>query len=221
MFVHNLKATFLPVVQVIGRINDDQALPVGFCFVFVWFFHNCCHFHAAYLRYLIALFSVAGRRSRRNSFSEDSQLTIENFGGSQDQLNMIGQTVDRRFQDRERKISNASNVTIEPAQPVRSSLADARGSIQIGYESDGEKEDKETEKPQLKRQNSNTSSSNSSGIQLQLEEKRKMSSFASLTPSTTTWQQQSLVTNQTNEIRKKFFDFKFELFRLKSCTNFR
>lgn len=124
---------------------------------------------------------------------------------------MIGQTVDRRFQDRERKVSNASNVAIEPALPVRSSLADARGSIQIGYESDGEKEDKETEKIQLKRQNSNTSSSNSSGIQLQLEEKRKMSSFASLTPSTTTtWQQQSLVTNQVNETRKKcvyFFMF--------------
>jgi hypothetical protein len=119
---------------------------------------------------------------------------------------MIGQPVDRRFQDRERKISNASNVAIEPTLPVRSSLADARGSIQIGYESDGEKEDKETEKIQLKRQNSNTSSSNSSGVQLQLEEKqRKMASFASLTaqPSTTTWQQQSLVTNQINETREK------------------
>lgn len=137
---------------------------------------------------------ITGRRSRRNSFSEDSQLTIENFGGSQDQLNMIG-TIDRRSQDRERKISNAS--TIEQAVPVRSTLADARGSIQIGYDSDVEKEDRETEKPQLKRQNSNTSSSNSSGVQLE----RKMASFASLTPSTTTWQQQSLNTNQLNEIR--------------------
>lgn len=27
--------------------------------------------------------SYAGRRSRRNSVSDDSQLTIENFGGSQ------------------------------------------------------------------------------------------------------------------------------------------
>lgn len=117
---------------------------------------------------------------------------------------MIGQPIERRFQDRERKISSASSVTIEPTLPARSSLADARGTIQIGYDSDGEKEDKETEKPQLKRQNSNTSSSNSSGIQLQLEEKRKLSSFASLTPSTTTWQQQSLVTNQITETRKKF-----------------
>jgi hypothetical protein len=167
----------------------------------------------------LGCFLVAGRRSRRNSFSEDSQLTIENFGGSQDQLNMIGQTIDRRFQDRERKISNASSAAIEPTLPARSSLADARGSIQIGYDSDGEKEDKETEKPQLKRQNSNTSSSNSSGIQLQLEEKRKtMSSFASLTPMTTTWQQQSLVTNQISEPRE--FSFGFLVPSHSNCRSF-
>ncbi|XP_070491312.1 patronin isoform X13 [Chironomus tepperi] len=143
--------------------------------------------------------SYAGRRSRRNSFSEDSQLTIENFGGSQDQLNMIG-TFDRRSQDRERKISNTS---IEPTLPARSSIADARGTLVIGYESDGEKEDKESEKPHLKRQNSNTSSSNSSGVhQMVVEEKRKMSSFASLAPAaTTTWQQQSVNAHQMNEMR--------------------
>lgn len=154
-----------------------------------------------FLSYLSPIY-FSGRRSRRNSIGEDSQLTIENFGGSQDQLNMIGTTNDRRSQDRERKISSASNAALEPTLPARSSIADARGTIQIGYDSDGEKEDKETEKPQLKRQNSNTSSSNSSG--LQLEEKRKMSSFASLTqpPSTTTWQQQSLNSNQLNEIRE-------------------
>lgn len=109
--------------------------------------------------------------------------------------------MDRRSQDRERKISNASSVTIEPTLPARSSIADARGTLQIGYESDGEKEDRESEKPHLKRQNSNTSSSNSSGIH-QLEEKRKMQSFASLAPSTTTWQQQSINAHQLNEIRK-------------------
>lgn len=140
-----------------------------------------------------------GRRSRRNSFSEDSQLTIENFGGSQDQINMIG-VMDRRSVDRERKISNASSVH-EPTLPARSSIADARGTLQIGYDSDGEKEDRESEKPHLKRQNSNTSSSNSSGVH-QLEDKRKMQSFASLAPSTTTWQQQSINAHQLNEIRK-------------------
>lgn len=47
---------------------------------------------------------VKGRRSRRNSSSEDSQLTIENFGGSQDQLNAI----DRFDRERERKLSNTT-----------------------------------------------------------------------------------------------------------------
>ena len=129
---------------------EDQRRP-SFAgrFVFVWFSSHSYHFlleiySLSFLSYQLVFF-IAGRRSRRNSFSDDSQLTIENFGGSQDQLNMIGQPIERRFQDRERKISSASSVTIEPTLPARSSLADARGTIQIGYDSDGEKEDKETE----------------------------------------------------------------------------
>jgi calmodulin-regulated spectrin-associated protein len=39
--------------------------------------------------------TFAGRRSRRNSTSDDSQLTIENFGGSQDNLNFIGRNPDK------------------------------------------------------------------------------------------------------------------------------
>lgn len=40
--------------------------------------------------------SFAGRRSRRNSItSEDSHLTIENFGGSQDNLSMFGRNPDK------------------------------------------------------------------------------------------------------------------------------
>lgn len=39
--------------------------------------------------------SYAGRRSRRNSVTDDSQLTIENFGGSQDNLNFIGRNPDK------------------------------------------------------------------------------------------------------------------------------
>ncbi|XP_065368108.1 patronin isoform X11 [Calliphora vicina] len=95
--------------------------------------------------------SYAGRRSRRNSSSEDSQLTIENFGGSQDQLNNI----ERFERDRERKLSNT---TIEHVVPVRSSIADARGTLQLGYDTDSgsEKQDRDTEKqePPLKRQTS-------------------------------------------------------------------
>nr|XP_039148313.1 patronin isoform X47 [Drosophila simulans] len=93
-----------------------------------------------------------GRRSRRNSSSEDSQLTIENFGGSQDQLNTLG----RYERDRERKLSNTSvgSYPVEPAVAVRSSIADARGTLQLGYDTDSgsEKQDRETEKYSMRRQ---------------------------------------------------------------------
>ncbi|XP_036669362.2 patronin isoform X43 [Drosophila suzukii] len=97
--------------------------------------------------------SFAGRRSRRNSSSEDSQLTIENFGGSQDQLNTLG----RYERDRERKLSNTSvgsAYPVEPAVAVRSSIADARGTLQLGYDTDSgsEKQDRETEKYSMRRQ---------------------------------------------------------------------
>ncbi|XP_012163051.1 patronin isoform X6 [Ceratitis capitata] len=96
--------------------------------------------------------SYAGRRSRRNSSSEDSQLTIENFGGSQDQLNAVGRFERERDRerDRERKLSN---VSVEPAVAVRSSIADARGTLQLGYDTDSgsEKQDRETEKYLMKR----------------------------------------------------------------------
>lgn len=39
--------------------------------------------------------SYAGRRSRRNSLSEDSQLTLENFGGSQENLHFLGRNPDK------------------------------------------------------------------------------------------------------------------------------
>ncbi|XP_051861558.1 patronin isoform X39 [Drosophila albomicans] len=92
-----------------------------------------------------------GRRSRRNSSSEDSQLTIENFGGSQDQINTLGRYERERDRERERKLSNTS---VEPAVAVRSSIADARGTLQLGYDTDSgsEKQDRETEKYSMRRQ---------------------------------------------------------------------
>ncbi|XP_067007915.2 patronin [Anabrus simplex] len=39
--------------------------------------------------------SYAGRRSRRNSTSDDSQLTLENFGGSQENLHLLGRNPDK------------------------------------------------------------------------------------------------------------------------------
>lgn len=102
----------------------------------------------------------AGRRSRRNSFSEDSQLTIENFGGSQDQINMIGRFDRGGSDDRVRRVSNTSapiqNYPLEQLQPVRSSYSDARSTLQLGYETDSgsEKQDRDDEKTGLKRQTS-------------------------------------------------------------------
>lgn len=156
----------------------------------------------------------SGRRSRRNSITDDSQLTIENFGGSQDQINMIGRTLER-----ERKYSNTQPVNIEQPVAVRSSLSDARGSIQLGYDTDSgsEKQDRETEKTigsNLYRQTSMDNVSIRNVIQHSKEKdmldgdgsrniqssspvmyeedviKRKTTSFAAL-PTQTTWQQQS------------------------------
>ncbi|KFB37761.1 hypothetical protein ZHAS_00005076 [Anopheles sinensis] len=171
--------------------------------------------------------SFSGRRSRRNSFSDDSQLTIENFGGSQDQLNTVG-----RF-ERERKISNTSLTSIEPVVPTRSSLADARGSIQFGYDTDSgnEKQDRDTEKPPgsssgsgsgtLRRHNSTTLHSNTmmtgaassigsngggggaagavSVSEVELTPRRK-TSFATLPNNTTTWQQQAISVQKMDDV---------------------
>ncbi|XP_037918484.1 patronin isoform X8 [Hermetia illucens] len=157
--------------------------------------------------------SYAGRRSRRNSFSEESQLTIENFGGSQDQLNMIGRNYERD-RERERKLSSAS--AAEPAVAVRSSVADARGTLQIGYDTDSgsEKQDRETEKRTMSRQSSMDNlarrnsvhskekdytdgdatqvHTNTSAYSHEGEIPKRKTSFSTL-PNTTTWQQQSVI----------------------------
>ena len=144
----------------------------------------------------MCLIQFVGRRSRRNSLTDDSQLTIENFGGSQDHLNLVG----RLEKERERKISSASMG--EPAVAIRSSAQDARGTLQIGYEMDAEteKQDRETEKIAMKRQASveNVSLRNMED----LSKNKKTTSFATL-PNTTTWQQQSLH-HQQAENNSKF-----------------
>ncbi|XP_062561608.1 patronin isoform X6 [Armigeres subalbatus] len=165
-----------------------------------------------------------GRRSRRNSLSEDSQLTIENFGGSQDQLNTIG-----RF-ERERKISSASLTSVEPVTPARSSIADARGSIQFGYDTDSsgnEKQDRDTEKPTptLRRHNSTNLHSSGSAERDIIDgdmssvgfgggggsagpisvadvetTPRRKTSFATLPNNTTTWQQQAISVQKMEDV---------------------
>ncbi|GJQ85734.1 hypothetical protein Trydic_g12140 [Trypoxylus dichotomus] len=95
--------------------------------------------------------SYAGRRSRRNSMTEDSQLTIENFGGSQDNLNFIGRNPDKDVAVHVgRKISAPSAPIENPA--VRSTAQDARGSFQLGYDNGCEKSDVERENFKLKKQ---------------------------------------------------------------------
>lgn len=141
----------------------------------------------------------AGRRSRRNSLTDDSQLTIENFGGSQDHLNLIGR-LDKEHRERERKVSTTSMA--EPAVAVRSSLQDARSSLQFGYDTEceqPEKQDRETEKlaaTGMRRQASveNVASTRPGAFEEPLVA-RKTTSFAAL-PNTTTWQQQSAHTQK-------------------------
>lgn len=138
------------------------------------------------------LLLFVGRRSRRNSFSDDSQLTIENFGGSQDQLNMIGRAFERE--------KSFTNFVIEPAVPVRSSMADARGSISLGYNDDdmitAEKSVTATEKQQPIPMRRKSQTSDLHSKDLADGESAGLSTNTSPQPAkpsnTTTWQQQSV-----------------------------
>ncbi|XP_026670652.1 patronin isoform X4 [Ceratina calcarata] len=97
--------------------------------------------------------SYAGRRSRRNSVSDDSQLTIENFGGSQDNLHNFG-----RNPDKEVGAHIGKRSTTEPTLPARSSVQDVYASgVQHILSDNGY--DKE-EPPRLRRQTSNSSLDN-------------------------------------------------------------
>ncbi|XP_055706496.1 patronin isoform X2 [Phlebotomus papatasi] len=89
--------------------------------------------------------SFAGRRSRKNSLSDESQLTIENFGGSQEHLNHFFRA------EREQRASPGSSIG-EPAVPVRCSIQDARGTFQIGY--DGGDEGGLVARDEIRRSNS-------------------------------------------------------------------
>lgn len=131
-------------------------------------------------------FMNSGRRSRRNSLTDDSQLTIENFGGSQDHLNLVGRLEKERDKERDRKLSTASLNQCEPAVAVRSSLQDARSSLQFGYDVESEQLEKQdrAEKAAIQRQGSLDASPKAT------EEVKKVTSFATL-PNTTTWQKQS------------------------------
>ncbi|XP_015607322.1 patronin isoform X4 [Cephus cinctus] len=97
--------------------------------------------------------SYAGRRSRRNSVTDDSQLTIENFGGSQDNLHNFG-----RNPDKEVGVHIGKRSTTEPTLPARSSVQDVYGSgVQLILSDNGYNNE---EPGRLRRQASNSSLNN-------------------------------------------------------------
>lgn len=115
---------------------------------------------------------------------------------------MIGRSFERE--------KSMTNAVIEPAVPVRSSMADARGSILFDYDDtlNSEKQDHETEKqpPIPMRRKSQTTEPHSkdmidaditqqtANINMVLDDGAqpvRKTSFATL-PNTTTWQQQSV-----------------------------
>ncbi|XP_068621542.1 patronin-like isoform X1 [Battus philenor] len=96
--------------------------------------------------------SFAGRRSRRSSVSDDSQLTVENFGGSQDRLHFAGRNPEKELatvaaMPQQRKISAPAG-PIDYNPPLRSSRQDIRGSIQFFHEDyqNGAQEDRSKER---------------------------------------------------------------------------
>lgn len=119
---------------------------------------------------------------------------------------MIGRSFERE--------KSITNVVIEPAVPVRSSMADARGSILFDYDDDqkqDEKQDHETEKqpPVPMRRKGLTSDVHSKDIidgDITMQQPTAIASIASddivqpsvrktsfsANPNTTTWQQQSV-----------------------------
>ncbi|XP_025159559.1 patronin isoform X6 [Harpegnathos saltator] len=129
--------------------------------------------------------SYAGRRSRRNSITDDSQLTIENFGGSQDNLHNFG-----RNPDKEVGAHIGKRSTTEPTLPARSSVQDVYGSgVQHILSDNGYGVGEEPSR--LRRQASNSSldnvalrqilhSSENDGAEGGGEAMAKMASFANL-----------------------------------------
>ncbi|XP_071646547.1 patronin isoform X10 [Temnothorax longispinosus] len=99
--------------------------------------------------------SYAGRRSRRNSITDDSQLTIENFGGSQDNLHNFG-----RNPDKELGAHIGKRSTTEPTLPARSSVQDVYGSGVQHIIADNGYSGGEEPPTRLRRQASNSSLDN-------------------------------------------------------------
>uniref|UniRef100_A0A0K8SS01 Short spindle protein 4 n=1 Tax=Lygus hesperus TaxID=30085 RepID=A0A0K8SS01_LYGHE len=157
--------------------------------------------------------SFAGRRSRRSSISDDSQLTVENFGGSQDNLQFLGRNPDKEqvvhIGRRDSYVYGSNDalhhISQVPDTPQRGGLSRSNSFL------DNQRRAEETR--------------SSAGIQQLLldqsppptppppsvvpmvtpvpeprppEREKKVTTFAALPNNTTTWQQQSMA-NQNNE----------------------
>ncbi|XP_039278881.1 patronin [Nilaparvata lugens] len=134
--------------------------------------------------------SYAGRRSRRNSLSEDSQLTLENFGGSQENLHFLGRNPDKE---------PAVHVGRRDSSASRSSLNDNKSTNlhnALQQEHNGDTVHIELKKPLSAKLQQQQSQSNSEDVPPSVgvaspAQVKKTTTFATLPPqSTTTWQQQ-------------------------------
>ncbi|CAH0752775.1 unnamed protein product [Bemisia tabaci] len=165
--------------------------------------------------------SYAGRRSRRNSLSEDSQLTIENFGGSQENLHLLGKNPDK-----EPAVHIGRK---DPSPSPKISAQENRNSNALHSVLQSDTHIDSTEPPQrisLSRQSSLRSKSSnhaetmsSAGLQNSLfdpEEEviinkrnsevpteKKVTSFAALPSNTTTWQQQRDINSHSQPDREE------------------
>ncbi|XP_059481645.1 patronin isoform X5 [Neocloeon triangulifer] len=154
--------------------------------------------------------SLAGRRSRRNSINaEESQLTVENFGGSQDNLQFIGRNPDK---DVAVHVGRRLDMTIEKPAPIKNlhnmtslemnssfSVQHASNSTPITptinngtrtYNGDSDSENvRPTNFAETSRQNTqNSQQAFDTPTKIRSAEK-KTATFADL-PNTTTWRQQ-------------------------------
>ncbi|CAH1389035.1 unnamed protein product [Nezara viridula] len=155
--------------------------------------------------------SYAGRRSRRNSLSDESQLTLENFGGSEENLHLLGRNPDkepavhsgrRESSARSSVLDNNSDALHHalqegysskqaPEPPPRMSLSRNNSFIESQKRAEETRSSAGIQQTLLEPQSS-------SKDQKQQEREKKVTTFAALPNNTTTWQQQSLA-HQTSD----------------------
>ncbi|XP_069685522.1 patronin isoform X3 [Periplaneta americana] len=99
--------------------------------------------------------SYAGRRSRRNSVSEDSQLTLENFGGSQENLHLLGRNPDKEPAVHTGRKSTSDSSSSSSNTVVRTSAQEARSSgVELlfhdnGYSSSEKRDEEKSERSSM------------------------------------------------------------------------